>query len=174
MVQLQQTLTKIVNDKNIIYSCSTATICCKSNSLVVNWSVSQPWLGSPCCVLGRLSQSPSLLISGSCSWSQREGLLSPTACQIYTRNLPPVGFIQSRTVLLMRRQSNPIMPHETVLIEIELKCVFLRAVFLFRFIASSQIQSFSGPFIFLRLSTLPRPDFPGSHRAKKHYRLVLF
>ena len=32
---------------------------------------------------------------------------------IYRRNFPPVGFIQSRTVLLMRRQSNPIMPHET-------------------------------------------------------------
>ena len=31
--------------------------------------------------------------------------------KIYRRNFPPVGFIQSRTVLLMRRQSNPITPH---------------------------------------------------------------
>ena len=32
--------------------------------------------------------------------------------KIYRRNFPPVGFIQSRTVLLTRRQSNPITPHE--------------------------------------------------------------
>ena len=45
---------------------------------------------------------------------------------IYSRNFPPVGFIQSRTVLLMRRQSNPITPHETW---IELWAVyFVRAV----------------------------------------------
>ena len=31
--------------------------------------------------------------------------------KIYRRNFPPVGFIQSRTVLLTRRQSNPITPH---------------------------------------------------------------
>ena len=37
-----------------------------------------------------------------------------------------------------------------------------------------QIQSFSGHFIFLHLSTLPRSDFPGSQGAKKHHRLVLF
>ena len=37
-----------------------------------------------------------------------------------------------------------------------------------------QIQSFSGHFIFLHLSTLPRSDFPGSQGAKKRYRLVLF
>ena len=61
----------------------------------------------------RLSQSPSLLISGFSSWPPREGLLSPAARRIYTRNFPPVGFIQSRTVLLMRRQSNPVTPHET-------------------------------------------------------------
>ena len=51
----------------------------------------------------------------SCSWPPREGLLSPAARQIYRRNFPPVGFIQSRTVLLMHRQSNPITPHETCL-----------------------------------------------------------
>ena len=46
--------------------------------------------------------------------------------KIYRRNFPPVGFIQSRTVLLMRRQSNPITPHETW---IELCAVyFVRAV----------------------------------------------
>ena len=44
----------------------------------------------------------------------------------------------------------------------------------FRFIACIQIQSFSGRFIFLYLSTLPRSNFPGSHGSKKHYRLVLF
>ena len=37
-----------------------------------------------------------------------------------------------------------------------------------------QIQSFSGHFNFLHLSTLPRSDFPGSQGAKKHHRLVLF
>ena len=31
----------------------------------------------------------------------------------YRRNFPPVGFIPSLTVLLMRRQSNPITPHVT-------------------------------------------------------------
>ena len=31
--------------------------------------------------------------------------------KIYRRNFPPVGFTQSRTVLLIRRQSNPITPH---------------------------------------------------------------
>ena len=36
-----------------------------------------------------------------------------------------------------------------------------------RFIACIQIQSFSGCFIFLHLSTLPRSDFPGSHGTKK-------
>ena len=61
----------------------------------------------------RLFQSPSLLISGSGSWPPREGLLSPAARRIYTRNFTPVGFIQSRTVLLMGGQSNPITPHET-------------------------------------------------------------
>ena len=37
-----------------------------------------------------------------------------------------------------------------------------------------QIQSFSGHFNFLHLSTLPRSDFPGSQGAKQRYRLVLF
>ena len=44
----------------------------------------------------------------------------------------------------------------------------------FRLIARIQIQSFSGRFIFLHLSTLPRSNFPGSHGGKKHYPLVLF
>ena len=50
----------------------------------------------------------------------------------------------------------------------------LRVVFRFCFNACALIQSFSGRFIFLHLSTLQRSDFPGSHGAKKHYRLVLF
>ena len=114
--------------------------------------------------LPRWSQSPSLLISGSGSWPQREGLLSPAARQIYRRNFPPVAFIQSRT------DAPSIKPDHatwnvtwTVLIQIR-----------FRFIACIQIQSFSGRFIFLYLSTLPRTNFPGSHGSKKHYRLVLF
>ena len=41
--------------------------------------------------------------------------LSPAVRQIYRTKFPPVGFIQSRTVLLMRRKSNPITPHETCL-----------------------------------------------------------
>ena len=44
---------------------------------------------------------------------RREGLLSLAALQIFRRNFPRVGFIQSRTVLLMRRQTNPITQHET-------------------------------------------------------------
>ena len=40
-------------------------------------------------------ESPSLPISRSGSWPQREGLLSPAARQIYRRNFPPVGFIRS-------------------------------------------------------------------------------
>ena len=40
-------------------------------------------------------RSSEQLISGSGSWPQREGLLSPAARQIYRRNFPPVGFIQS-------------------------------------------------------------------------------
>ena len=54
------------------------------------------------------SQSPSLLIAGSGSWPQREGLLSPAARQIYRRNFPPVAFIQSWSVLT----------------QIQLNCVF--------------------------------------------------
>ena len=52
----------------------------------------------------------------------------------------------------------------------------LRAFFRFRFIARIQIQSCRGRFIitFLHLSTLPRSNFPGSHGAKKYYRLVFF
>ena len=54
----------------------------------------------------RLSQSPSLPTSGSGSCPLREGLLSPAGRQIYGRNFHPVGFIQSRTVFPLRRQSN--------------------------------------------------------------------
>ena len=65
----------------------------------------------------------------------------------------------------------------TVLIQIRLNCVFFEGCIpppRLRFMACIQIQSsYSGRFIFLHLSTLPRPDFPGSHGAKKHYRLVL-
>ena len=43
-----------------------------------------------------------------------------------------------------------------------------------RFIACIQIQGFSGRFIYLHLSPLPRSDFSGSHDANRHYRLVLF
>ena len=71
-------------------------------------------------------------------------------------------------VLLMRRQSNPITPHET-----------------FSWTVLIQIRSFSGPFIFLHLSTSPRSDFPGSHGVKKtltnlfcfkhaHYKVLIF
>ena len=65
----------------------------------------------------------------------------------------------------------------TVLIQIRLNCVFFEGCIPPppRFMACIQIQSsYSGRFIFLHLRTLPRPDFPGSHGAKKHYRLVLF
>ena len=97
------------------------------------------------CPYFRLSQSPSLLISASGSWPQHERLLSPAARQIYRRNFSPVGFIQSRTVLLMRLQSNPITLYETWLelcwskFSWSVYFFFLRAVFWFRFIACIQI-----------------------------------
>ena len=122
----------------------------------------------------RLSQSPLLLISGPGSWPQHEGLiiiLSPAACQIYRRNFPPVGFIQSQTVLLMYSVNQTQSRH----MKHDLNCFdFLRAVFRFHFIACIQIQSISGPFFVLHLRNLPRPDLPDSLGAKKHYRLVLF
>ena len=72
----------------------------------------------------RLSQSPSLLTFGCCSWAQREGLLSPEARQIYRSNYPSaISFVQSGTVLLMRHQLNPITPQND-LIQIQLNCVF--------------------------------------------------
>ena len=72
----------------------------------------------------RLSQSPSLLTFGCCSWAQREGLLSPEARQIYRSNFPSaISFVQSGTVLLMRHQLNPITPQND-LIQIQLNCVF--------------------------------------------------
>ena len=119
----------------------------------------------------RLSQSPLPLISGLGSWPQHEGLLSPSACQIYRRNFLPVGFIQSPTFLLMY-SVNQTQPRH---MKRDLNCFdFLRAVFRFRFIACLQIQSIGGRFIVLHLRTLPRLDLPDSHGAKKHYRLVLF
>ena len=57
-----------------------------------------------------------------------------------------------------------------------LNCVFFCGLY-FDFVlspVSPEIQSFLGRFIFLYLSTLPRPDFPGSHGVGKHYLLVLF
>ena len=78
----------------------------------------------------------------------------------------------------MRRQSNPITPHETWLelfwSKFNWTVYFLRAVFRFLFITCIQIKRFRGRFIFPHLSNLPRSDFPGSHWAKTHYRLALF
>ena len=77
----------------------------------------------------------------------------------------------------MGSQSNPITPHETWLElfwsnSIEL-CIFAGCISI-SFYRLYSIKSFSGRFIFLHLRTSPRSDFPGSHGAKKHYRLVLF
>ena len=78
----------------------------------------------------------------------------------------------------MRCQSILITPHEMWLDLFWLKfnwtVYFCGLYFHFCFIACTQIQSFSVCFIFLHLSTLPRLDFPGTHRLKKHYRLVCF
>ena len=78
----------------------------------------------------------------------------------------------------MRRQWNPITPHETWLelfwSKFTWTVYFLPAVFRFLFIACIQIKRFRGRFIFPHLSNLPRSDFPGSHWAKTHYRLALF
>ena len=105
---------------------------------------------------------------------RREGLLSLAALQICRRNFPRVGFIQSRTVLLMRRQTNPITPHETWLNLFWSKlCIFCGLYFDFVLSPVFKDKPLVGVF-FLHLGTLPRSDFPGSHGAKKHYRLVLF
>ena len=102
------------------------------------------------------------------SWPQREGLSSSAACQIYWRNFPPVGFIQSQRVYLIHCQSNPITPHETWLelfwSKFNWTLYFLRAVFQFYFSAYNQIQSFSGHFIFLHLSKV---RFSWQPRSKK-------
>ena len=92
----------------------------------------------------RLSQSPSLLISGSGSWRQREGLLSPAARQICRRNFPPV-------VLSNHERCNWYAGNQTRSrhLKRDLNVFdFLRAVFRFRFIACIQIQNFSGRFTF--------------------------
>ena len=77
------------------------------------------------------TQEKQLLISRSGSWPHREGLLIPAVRQIYRRKFPPVGFIQSWTVLLMRRRSNPITPHETwlELFWSKLRCVFFGGLY---------------------------------------------
>ena len=69
----------------------------------------------------------------------------------------------------MRRQTNPITPHETWLNLFWSKlCIFCGLYF--DFVLSPVFRRF----VFLHLDTLPRSDFPGSHGAKKHYRLALF
>ena len=77
----------------------------------------------------------------------------------------------------MRRQSHPITPHETCL---ELFWSKFNWTVYFDFVLSpvfkykAFVGVFSGRFIFLHLSTLPRSDFLGSHVTKKRNRLVLF
>ena len=89
-----------------------------------------------------------------------------------------MGLILSRTVFIDAPFNKPRPDHATWNVTWSLfwskfnwTVYFLRAVFRCRFIACIQIQSFSGHFIFLHLSTLPRSDCPGSHGAKKHYLL---
>ena len=80
-------------------------------------------------------KSPSFLISGSGGRPVRKGPLSLATRQIYRRNFPPVDLIQSETVLLTRRQSNWLTPHETwvrdwaVLIKLYRETSFDRSVF---------------------------------------------
>ena len=78
----------------------------------------------------------------------------------------------------MRCQSNPITPHGTWLelswSKFNWTVYFFAGCISIRFIACIQIQSFSGCFIFLHLSTLPRSDFPGTHGAKKNTYLFCF
>ena len=88
-----------------------------------------------------------------------------------------IGFIQSQTVLPMHRQSNPITPHETFSNcfdpnSIKL-CIFFGLYFNFLLSPVFKYKALVGV-LSSSMSTLPRPDFPGSHGAKKHYRLVLF
>ena len=77
----------------------------------------------------------------------------------------------------MRRQSHPITPHETCL---ELFWSKFNWTVYFDFVLSpvfkykALVGVFSGRFIFLHLSTLPRSDFLGSHVTKKRNGLVLF
>ena len=55
------------------------------------------------------------------------------------------------------------------MIEIQSSCVFFRQTLS---VTATRTKVLVGVFP-LRLSTLPRPDFPGSHGSEKHYRLVL-
>ena len=67
----------------------------------------------------------------------------PCSEPIYRRNFPPVGFIQSRTFLLMRRQSNPITSHETWL---ELWPIFNWTVYFLRAVVRLKQESVYGFF----------------------------
>ena len=71
----------------------------------------------------------------------------------------------------MGRQSNPITPHGTWLelswSKFNWTVYFFAGCISIRFITCIQIKSFSGCFIFLHLSTLPRSDFPLTHEQKK-------
>ena len=110
----------------------------------------------------RLSQSPSLLISGS-GRPQRKVGLSPEAWiiaarQIYRRNFPPVGVFSNHERFywcavnqtrsrLMKSDLNCFDPNSIDSFSLDWTEYFLRAVFRFRFIACIQIQSFSRHFI---------------------------
>ena len=78
----------------------------------------------------------------------------------------------------MHRQSNPITPHESFLNcfdpnSIKL-CIFFGLYFDFLLSPVFKYKALVGV-LSSSMSTLPRSDFPGSHGAKKHYRLnVLF
>ena len=106
-------------------------------------------------------QTRTFSISGSGSWPQREGLLCPAARQIYRRNFPPVGLIQSRKVLLRYAVNHTRSRH--------MKCDLNRWWYP-DFVLSPvfKYKAFVGV-----LSSLPRSNFPGSLGARKHYRLVL-
>ena len=125
----------------------------------------------------RLSQSPSLLVSGSSYRPQREGLIPCSASNLQeefsSSGFNPItnGFYWCAVNQLRHDHATWNVTWSLLWSKFNWTLYFLRAVFRCRFISCIQIQSFSGRFIFLHLSTLQRSDFPGSHGAKKHYLL---
>ena len=102
-------------------------------------------------------------------------VVGPSAEDFYPRrNFPPVGLSNHERFYWCAVNQTRSRHMKSDLNCFEL-CIFCGLYFGFVLSpVSPKIQSFNGRFIFLYLSTSPRPDFPGSHGAKKHYRSFCF